>query len=233
MKVIFLMGPIASGKGTQADILAKKFGLFHFETSQFLEAQMDKPEFAKQKEQYHSGQWMDPYWVADIVNGEALKFIEKGQGLVFSGSPRTVEESTKIIPFFEEKVGKDNILFFNVNLSEQEAVKRSISRRICKASRHPVPNFPEFQNLTVCPEDGSELVTRFLDKPELVSRRYQEYLNRTVPIFDFLKERGYSILEVNGEQSIEKVSQDIERHLSISQDDRLTDRLAMSGNEIA
>ena len=219
MKVIFLMGPIASGKGTQADILAKKFGFFHFETSRFLEAQIDKPEFSKQKEQYRSGQWVDPDWVAGIVAGEALKFIERGQELVFSGSPRTVEESTKIIPFFEEKAGKENLFFFNVGLSEQEAVKRSVSRRICKANRHSIPNFPEYQNLTVCPEDGSELVTRFLDKPELIVRRYQEYLNRTVPIFDFLKNRGYNILEINGEQSIENVSKDILQHLNFTQSD--------------
>lgn len=232
MKVIFLMGPIASGKGTQADILAKKFGFFHFETSRVLLTQLDKPEFAKQKEQYGSGKWVDPAWVAQLVCEEAGKLISQGRELVFSGSPRTMEETAVIIPCLEEKISKENFIFFNINLSEEEAIKRSVSRRICRASGHPVPNFPEFQNMTLCPEDGSELVRKSLDQPELVSRRYQEHLNRTVPIFDFLKKQGYSILEINGEQSIEKVSQDIERHLSTLQEDRLTDRLAMSGNEI-
>src|SRR3989344_7701062 len=114
MKAIFLMGPIASGKGTQADILAKKFGFFHFETSRFLAAQLNKPEFTKQKEQFDSGQWVDPDWVAEIVLVEVQKIIDRGQGIVFSGSPRTVDETVKLLPFFEEKVGKENLLFFNI-----------------------------------------------------------------------------------------------------------------------
>ena len=214
MKAIFLMGQIASGKGTQADILAKKFGLFHFETSRFLESQLNKPEFSKQKEQYDSGQWVDPLWVAEIVCEEAGKMINEERKLVFSGSPRTIEETTVVIPCLEEKIGKGNMLFFNISLTEEEAVKRSITRRICKANRHPIPGFPEFRNLKVCPEDGSELITRSLDKPETVSRRYQEYLNRTVPIFDFLKEGGYPIFEINGEQPIEKVAQDISAYFN-------------------
>ncbi|TSC74382.1 MAG: adenylate kinase family protein [Parcubacteria group bacterium Gr01-1014_44] len=219
MKAIFLMGPISSGKGTQADILAKKFGFFHFETSRFLVAQLSKPEFAKQKEQYDAGQWVDPNWVAEIVQEEIKKIIDQRWGLVFSGSPRTVDEIMKLLPFFEERIGKENLLFFNVNLSEGESIKRSISRRICRANGHPFPNFPEFQNMIVCPEDGSELIRKSLDQPELVSRRYQEHLSRTVPVFDFLKKQGYSILEVNGEQSIENVSRDIMKHLDFAQNE--------------
>ncbi|OGN12835.1 MAG: hypothetical protein A3C71_01315 [Candidatus Yanofskybacteria bacterium RIFCSPHIGHO2_02_FULL_43_15c] len=214
MRVVFLMGPIASGKGTQADMLANKLGLFHLETSKFLEAQMNKPEFSKQREQYHSGQWMEPVWVAGIVAEEAGKIFDQGRGLVFSGSPRTLEETEVELPFFEKKVGKENLLFFNVNLSEQEAVKRSVSRRICKVNRHPIPGFSEFEDLTACPEDGSELIRKSLDKPEIIARRYQEYLNRTVPIFDFLKERGYDVIEINGEQPIADVFNDIVKHLA-------------------
>ena len=214
MKAIFLMGPIASGKGTQADILAKKFGFFHFETSKFLAAQLNKPEFAKQKEQFDSGQWVDPNWVAEIVLKESKKITNQGQGLIFSGSPRTVEETSVLVPFFAERVGKENLVFFNINLSEEESIKRSISRRICRANGHPIPNFPEFQNVTLCPEDGSELIRKSLDQPEIVSRRYQEHLNRTVPIFDFLKKQGYAILEINGEQTIENVSRDINQYLN-------------------
>ena len=222
MKAIFLMGPVASGKGTQADILAKKFGLFHFETSRFLVSHLNKPEFAKQKEQYDLGQWVDPSWVAEVVLGEVQKVIDRGQGLIFSGSPRTLDEATKIIPFFEEKVGKENLLFFNINLSDEESIKRSISRRICSANGHPIPNFPEFQNMTLCPEDGSELIRKSLDKPELVSKRYQEHVNRTVPIFDFLKKQGYSILEVDGEQSIENVAKDMVKHIDFAQNEAVS-----------
>ena len=36
-QIIILMGPPGAGKGTQAELLAEKFGLYHFETSRILE----------------------------------------------------------------------------------------------------------------------------------------------------------------------------------------------------
>ena len=69
--------------------------------------------------------------------------------------------------------------------------------------------------MTVCPEDGSPLIKRGdLDTPEVAQKRYKEYLNRTQPVFDYFKEHGYSFIEINGEQPIEKVEQDILAHFT-------------------
>lgn|SRR3989344_1059207 len=210
---IALMGPIAAGKGTQAELLASELGLVHLENSKIIEEKFanepNDPDVQKAKEDYMAGRWIDPEILMKWIGGVMQDIADKKLGIVMSSGFRTLYESREEINLFEKSYAKENIKFFQISLSEEEAVKRSLGRRICKANRHPIPNFPEFKDLTACPQDGSELVTRALDKPELISKRYQEYLTRTVPSFDIIKGRGYNIHEINGEQSIEEVHRDI------------------------
>ena len=149
-----------------------------------------------------------PELVKQFILEKIEKLYKQELGIVFSGSPRTLEEAEAELPVLEDLFGKENVKIVHIQLTEDESIKRNSHRRICKANRHPIPNFPQFQNITTCPRDGSELVTRSLDNPDIIKVRYQEYLNRTEPILAFLKERGYNIMEINGEQSIQKVFQD-------------------------
>lgn len=211
-----LIAPPGAGKGTQAERLVEKLGFYHLETSKLLEEQLvhsrsQDPEVLEAQRLYHARQLITPSLVARIVMLEIEKLQSQGRSIVFSGSFRTLEEATKEIPLTEKLFGRENIQFFNITLSERESVRRNTNRRICQAKRHPIPNFPEYHNATVCPfGDGSPLVTRSLDGGvEQVKERYQVYLRDTRPVLDFIKSQGYSIAIINGEQSIEDVANDI------------------------
>lgn len=216
--MIILIGPIGSGKGTQANIIAKKFGLIHIETSKLLEEKFKTVDSSDQKmvEQKHlweSGILNDPAWVTEVLLEEARRLAGEGSGIVLSSSPRTLFEAEKEMPIFEEIFGKENILAFNITLSEEESIKRNSGRRICEKNRHPIPNFPQFKDSTTCPEDGSKLITRELDKPEVIKVRYQEYIKRTYPILGYLQDHNYKIVKINGEQPIDNVAEDISKHI--------------------
>lgn len=218
--VIILIGPPGSGKGTQAELLADKFGLFHLESSKVIEEKIknappDDAVMQREKKLWESGILNTPELVLEWIKEKAKEVANDGKGIVFSGSPRTVYEAEGEISVLEELYGKDNVNVFNIELSEEESIKRNSKRRICKGSRHPMPNFPEFEGITKCPKDGSEIITRVLDNPETIKIRYQEYISRTLPVVDFLKKRSYNITEINGEQSIEKISEDILGTLSV------------------
>lgn len=210
---IALLGPIASGKGTQAELLAEELGLVHFENSKVIEQKFitmaDDPVVKKAKEEYMAGKWIDPKVMVSWIIGEMEMAAQKKLGIITSSAFRTEYEAEQELNFFETFYGKDNIRFIEISLSETESIKRSLGRRICAANRHPIPNFPEFKDLTKCPQDGSELVVRALDNPDIIPKRYQEYIKRTVPAIDFIKRRGYKFIEINGEQSIEDVHRDI------------------------
>lgn len=217
-QVIILIGPPGSGKGTQAELLAEKFGLFHLESSKVIEEKIknappDDAIMQREKKLWESGILNTPELVLEWIKEKAKEVAGEGHGIVFSGSPRTIYEAEGEAPVLEELYGKENVKVFNIEISEDESIKRNSKRRICKDSRHPIPGFPEFEGITKCPKDGSEIITRVLDNPETIKIRYQEYLNRTLPIIDFLKKRSYKIMGISGEQSIENVFKDILKEL--------------------
>jgi len=216
--VVIFIGPPGSGKGTQAELLAEKFGLFHLESSRVIEEKLkqadpDDPTLQKEKGLWKSGKLNTPELVLEWIKEKAKWVASEGRGIVFSGSPRTLYEAEGEMPLLEELYSKENINVFNIEISEDESIKRNSKRRICKGSRHPIPNFPEFENITKCPKDGSEIMTRVLDNPDTIRIRYREYLNRTMPIIDILSQKGYRITKIKGNQPIEKVHKDIVKYL--------------------
>src|SRR3989338_3221251 len=212
--VVILIGPPGSGKGTQAEMLVEKFGLVHLESSQVIEnkfknAAVDDEVITHEKEAWVAGELTNPELVRAWMLDEIQLLHGSGLGIVLSGSPRTLFEAEGEMPVFEELYGKDNVKLFHLNLSKDESIKRNSSRRICEANRHTIPDFPMFKDIKTCPKDGSHLVRRELDTPETIGVRYEVYLRRTQPILSFIKEGGYEITEIEGEQDIDKVFDDI------------------------
>lgn len=53
------------------------------------------------------------------------------------------------------------------------------------------------------------------DTPEIINQRLEVYHQQTVPVLDFYKQKGI-LIEVDGEQSIEKIHQDILKLLDLN-----------------
>jgi|SRR3989338_3925092 len=218
---VFLIGPPGSGKGTQADLLAERFGLVHVQTSKLGEAKINDEELVKRdlevaevKRLYDKGELFPPPWTVKIVFEKAKELSDKGVGIVFSGSPRTIYEAEQELPYFENLYGREKIRVINLKIDEDESVNRNSNRRVCKANGHPIPNFEQFKNIQICPHDGSEIITRSLDSPDTIKTRNEVYHRRTELILDFLEKKGHKVIEVNGVQPIQKVFEDILNNLN-------------------
>jgi adenylate kinase len=221
--VVIFIGPPGSGKGTQADILAEKFGIVHLESSKVIENKFKNADpndevITAEKKIWESGELNTPELVRAWMIEAIRELHSKGMGIVLSGSPRTLFEAEGEIPIFEELYGRDNIKTIHLNLTKEESIRRNSSRRICQANRHPIPDLPMFKDVTTCPKDESPLIRRTLDAPETIAIRYEVYLRRTQPIISFIQERDYNIIEIEGEQSIEKVANDILGQISNDKD---------------
>lgn len=211
-EAIIILGKPGSGKGTQARLLAEKLGYFHFLTSQIGKEYIvshNDPETKKQEENYKAGILFEPAWLFRVVTEKTKEIFGRYVGVVYDGSPRTLYEVERFLPFLEDSIGKENIFVFEINVSDAELKKRLAKRLICTTNAEHV--FIRSENLTVgsqCPEGDGILETRDLDEKNLFDVRMSEYYNRTAPAIDYLR-RNYRFFSINGEQPIEEVAKDI------------------------
>jgi len=222
-KIIILLGPPGSGKGTQATLLAEKLDLYYFETSNIIEMAVhshraeehvevdgQKYTFGHEKELWEKGILCSPPFVVFLVEKKINELFQSGKGIVFAGSPRTMHEGEKVIPQIEALYGQKNIRIILLELSPEQTIFRNSNRKICELMRHPVLYTEETRNLKSCPLDGSKLLKRTgLDDPETIKVRIKEYEERTLPLVGFFEKAGLGVKKVNGEQSVEGVHKDI------------------------
>jgi len=221
-KAIIVLGPPGSGKGTQAELLAGKFGFFQWETSSVVGkiiSQAKKGDFVvvKGKKYYFSEQAKirekGLLWNSDFVShltGERIEQIAKeGKGIVLSGSPRTVDEGKILIPLLKKLYGAKNIVAIFLKLTPKETIWRNTHRRECELATHSILYTGETKKLTKCPLDGSRLIRRKDDSAKTIQLRLKEFEKKTAPLLDLFKKQGIKLSIVKGEQPVVGVFKDI------------------------
>jgi len=208
------MGPPGAGKGTQAGLLAEKFDLYHLETSKIIEKNLvniKKNDFvvvggrkyflAKEKKIREEGELMSSPLIAFWIKNKVKELAREGKGIVTSGSPRTLYEAKEMIPLFKRLYGKENISIILIELSAKESIWRNSHRRTCTLMRHPIVYSKETAKLTKCPLDGSKLILRKDDTPEIIQTRLKEYKEKTLPLINFFKKEKLEMKKINGSPS--------------------------------
>ena len=209
---ILLMGLPGAGKGTQAFRLAAQFPNFvHFDTGGEIYRRVTDPHFAndpliqEQRRIHLSGDLNTPEWVAGLVSERIRFYSGKGQGVIFSGSPRTLLEAEAIVPLLQECYGPEQILGAYLGISEGTAKARARNRLTCpnKGCRYPTTRAKEG---TPCPkcetilEEDPEERWKINELPS----RFREFRERTAPTIDFLG-RHFGITKINAEKSEEEI----------------------------
>lgn len=228
-QIIILFGPPGAGKGTQAELLSEKLGLYYFETSKVLEEKFREAEnlsldsaervikigekeydVSNEKKLWEKGILCSPPFVTYLVENKIKELFDAGKSLVLAGSPRTLYEGEELVPLLKELYGALNIKVVYLELSPEETIFRNSHRRICELVRHPILYHKETEKLTICPIDGSKLIKRKgLDAPETIKVRLKEFKKRTFPLIEYFKKQGIEVKKINGEQTVVNVHKDI------------------------
>jgi adenylate kinase len=220
--VIIIMGPPGSGKGTQAELLAEKFGFFQWETSsiiggiierakkeEFVEIEGKKYFFEKQRQIRQKGLLWDSRFIFYFTKKKIEELAKEGKGIIVSGSPRTLTEGEKLIPLLKKLYGLRNIVVIVLKLTPEATLWRNSHRRECELATHSILYTKETRKLTKCPLDGSRLMRRKDDSPETIRIRLKEYKEKTFPLINYFKKQGLKVKEINGEHSVADVFKDI------------------------
>lgn len=172
---IVLLGKPGSGKGTQGNLLAKKFGLVYISTGKLMRQEIkDNTEIGKIAKPY-----MDK---GEIVPDEIpIQLIERkinenpdANGFVFKGFPRTLIQAY-ILDGLLRRVNMSVSALVEMKISTLEAVKRLSARAKTEKAR---------------PYDAST---------ELIVNRLEQYKEKTNPVIEFYKNQGkYSSIKADG-----------------------------------
>jgi adenylate kinase len=211
---LIVLGPQGSGKGTQAEMLAKKYNLEHIDMGKFLRevAKQDTPLGKEIYDIQNVTNTLVPSRILREVLHLKLNSLPREQGILFEGVPRTSDQQGYLEEEIQSSGRKIDAVIF-ITIPEAETVKRISNRWTCKKG-HPLIMGVDIQNeKDKCPNDGTEIFQRTDDTPAGIQKRLQVYRKETMPVIENFRERGL-LVEIDGTPSIEKVFEDIIKKLN-------------------
>lgn len=210
---IILMGPPGAGKGTQAEKLVERYNLTQISTGDlFRKALSEQSKYGVIAKYFMQFGHLVP---DDYTIGMVRDYLAENEfknGFILDGFPRTIVQARELESIAKEfKFTIDAII--NLSIPEEKLIKRLSGRRTCKecgATFHVEFNPPKVDG--VCDKCGGTLYQRDDESEDAVKVRLDTYNRQTRPLIDYYTMKG-TIININGDQSMEDVFKDIEESL--------------------
>ncbi len=185
MKIVILGAP-GVGKGTYTSVLIKKIGLVHISTGDIFREQVKKgTSLGTKARQFMDAGKLVPDEITIGMIKERLAQDDLHNGFILDGFPRTVPQAEALASMTDI----DAVL--NIVADRDIIIQRLSGRRLCRKCGHifHVQNIPPKVE-GICDYCGSELYQRDDDKPEAITKRLQEYEEKTAPLIVYYTQKG-------------------------------------------
>lgn len=184
---LIILGAPGSGKGTQADLLAGKFGLTHLSSGQLLrqEAETGSPKGRLIADLLIGGKLLPFETVLELLE-PALKTATNG--FILDGTPRDLHQCEYLEYFFtENKISLDKVIYLDIPI--EDGVERIMKR--------------------------ADVEHRSDDNYDTVKKRMEAYQTETLPVIDYYQKKGL-LLKVDGTPDIQTIFTDIVNKLTLA-----------------
>jgi len=208
---IVLLGPPASGKGSQAQMVSQKYQIPAVSTGHLLRDEaLANSELGKQAASYTSKGQLAP---DQLVMAVLKKWLGSGRNsYIFDGFPRTLAQALQLKPLLDSaQIPLDIVLFLECDFATIESrVLGRVSCFDCKKVFRVGLHVESAES--PCPECGGRLIRRADDQPAVLQHRMVQYFDKTAPLVDYYRAEG--ILNViDGSQALDNVFVQIEEAL--------------------
>lgn len=209
---LILLGPAGSGKGTQAELLIKKFGFQFVEAGELVrEGAKKKTKFGSYLRKIHKAGKHLPDKIIGHLIYEKLKKLKKNRGVLIDGYPRTIGQAKDLEKFLKELFPKFPRIAIYIKVSLKEAMRRLLNRAVCPKCKKIFLT----REVKTCPRCGAKIEIRDYDQDKkAIKKRLKWFREKVIPAIKFYRKQKI-LIEINGEQPIKKVFKDIIKNLPI------------------
>ncbi len=190
MKIIMLGAP-GAGKGTQAKLIADRYGVPHISTGDIFRANIKNgTELGIEAKRYMDQGLLVPDELTVKILLDRVANEDCSTGYVLDGFPRTIPQAEVLEKALAER--NDQIDYaINVDVPDENIIHRMSGRRACLAcgATYHIKHIPPKKE-GICDRCGKELILRDDDKPETVKNRLDVYHEQTQPLIDFYTNKG-------------------------------------------
>lgn len=194
MKIV-LLGPPGSGKGTQANLICKKYNIPHISTGDIFRTNIaNGTALGKKAKEYIDAGSLVPDELTIKIVEDRLKQDDCKNGFVLDGFPRVRTQAEAL----SKMTQVDKAIM--IDLDDEEIINRLSKRRMCRKCGNPT----HLNNLVngCCEKCGGEVYTRADDAPEVIKQRL---IKQKLPqdVIDFYKDLGL-FEKINSTNSMEE-----------------------------
>jgi adenylate kinase len=211
---LVLLGPPGSGKGTQGERLQEDLRLPYYATGDILRAAVrEETELGRSAKEYMDRGDHVPDEVIVGVIAERIDSSEALDGFILDGFPRTTPQAEALDAKLGELGRRVNAVLL-IDVGDEAVVQRLGGRRTCEAGGHVFHvDFNPPKQEGVCDLDGSPLLVRDDDEPEVIRNRLDQYHAKTEPLVDYYDQRSV-LRRIAGETTPDEVAEEIRRTLA-------------------
>lgn len=191
---LILIGPPGAGKGTQAERLREDFSLPFISTGEMLRTHVrEGTELGLAAKAHMDAGGLVPDELILAMAAERLDQDDTRDGFILDGFPRTTAQADALDAQLRRE-GRRITATILLDVPDQDIIKRIAGRRICSAGNGRTHNYhveydaPKHEGF--CDQDGTALVQRDDDRPEVVQRRLAVYHEQTAPLVAYYEQQG-------------------------------------------
>ena len=205
-----LLGAPGSGKGTQAELITRQFGVPVTSPGAILRREKDlgTPLGLETAEITKKGGLVSDTIIVGLI--EDWLRLHGGYGFIFDGFPRTVPQAKSLQKILEKHhTPLDLAIWLDVT---EETVRERIGHRLqCRGCGFTTSvDSAHFAERAVCPFCDGPLIRRNDDEPEVLQARLQEFNGKTQPLADFYAKVG-TLHRIDGNRERDVVFGDISK----------------------
>jgi adenylate kinase len=147
-------------------------------------------ELGRQAQQYMDAGELVPDDLILAMAAERLQEEDAQDGFILDGFPRTLDQAQALDRQLSELRRRITAALL-IDVPDEEVVRRLSGRRVCEQEGHNYHiEFDPPEKEGVCDEDGSRLIQREDDRPEVIRNRLRVYHEQTEPLVEYYDERG-------------------------------------------